>query len=224
LWKGKIKNFKPHLRMSKKKTIYLIRHGETEFNRQGVVQGSGVDSDLNELGQQQAEAFYEAYQHIPFDKVYTSNLKRTHQTVRKFIESGLPWEQHEGLNEISWGIREGKIPNSRDNDYYRNLTDSWASGEVDLKSEGGESPEDVIARQQPVIQHIISKTDEDIILVAMHGRAIRIILTLLLECPLKEMDTFEHTNVGLYKIIYDYDTQKFSIVLRNNATHLAHLQ
>lgn len=210
--------------MSKQKTIYLIRHGETDFNRQGVVQGSGVDSDLNELGQQQADAFYEAYQHIPFDKVYTSILKRTHQTVRKFIESGLNWEQHEGLNEISWGIREGKIPNSRDNGYYRNMTDSWASGEVDLKAEGGESPEDVIVRQVPVIQHIVSKTDENIILVAMHGRAIRIILTLLLERPLNEMDTFEHTNLGVYKIIYDYDTQKFSVEIHNDSSHLAHLQ
>ena len=41
-----------------KKTIYLIRHGETDFNRQGIVQGSGVDSDLNELGLAQAEAFF----------------------------------------------------------------------------------------------------------------------------------------------------------------------
>ena len=71
------------------KTIYLIRHGETDFNRQGVVQGSGVDSDLNELGQAQAEAFFQAYQHIPFDKVYTSALKRTHQSVKKFLRDEL---------------------------------------------------------------------------------------------------------------------------------------
>jgi probable phosphoglycerate mutase len=40
------------------KTIYLIRHGETDYNRRGVVQGSGVDSDLNEMGQAQATAFF----------------------------------------------------------------------------------------------------------------------------------------------------------------------
>jgi probable phosphoglycerate mutase len=58
-----------------KKTIYLIRHGETDFNRQGIVQGSGVDSDLNELGRAQAEAFFQSYQNVNFDKVYTSALK-----------------------------------------------------------------------------------------------------------------------------------------------------
>ena len=39
------------------KDIYLIRHGETDYNRMGVVQGSGIDADLNELGNRQAQAF-----------------------------------------------------------------------------------------------------------------------------------------------------------------------
>jgi len=59
------------------KTIYLIRHGETDFNRRGVVQGSGVDSDLNDMGRAQAQAFFQAYQHVPFEKLYVSGLKRT---------------------------------------------------------------------------------------------------------------------------------------------------
>ena len=50
------------------KTIYLIRHGETEFNRMGIVQGSGIDSDLNETGILQARAFFETYRHITFNK------------------------------------------------------------------------------------------------------------------------------------------------------------
>ena len=43
------------------KDIYLIRHGETDYNRLGVVQGSGIDADLNELGQRQAKAFFDHY-------------------------------------------------------------------------------------------------------------------------------------------------------------------
>ena len=38
------------------KTIYLLRHGETRYNREGIVQGSGVDSELNQLGAEQARA------------------------------------------------------------------------------------------------------------------------------------------------------------------------
>ncbi|MES2518279.1 MAG: histidine phosphatase family protein [Bacteroidota bacterium] len=205
------------------KTIYLIRHGETDFNRQGVVQGSGVDSDLNELGQAQAEAFYKFYGHISFDKVYTSGLKRTHQSVKNFLAKGLPWEQHTGLNEISWGVREGKIPNSRDNEYYKVLIDSWVEGKTYLPSEGGESPEDVIVRQKPAVDLIISRPEEETVLVAMHGRAIRILLTLLLERPLQEMDTFDHANLCLYKLIYDYDTSKFTLELACDVSHLENL-
>lgn len=209
-----------HAQIPTLKTIYLIRHGETEFNRQGVVQGSGVDSDLNDLGKAQAEAFFQHYHHVPFDKVYTSALKRTHQSVKSFLEKGLPWEQHEGLNEISWGVREGKIPNSRDDEYYKVLIDSWLEGKTDMPSEGGESPQDVIARQKPTIDLILSRPEEKTILIAMHGRAIRILLTMLMERPLHEMDTFEHANLCLYKLIYDYQTSKFILELACDVSHL----
>ena len=48
------------------KEIYIIRHGETDYNRQGIVQGQGVDTSLNDLGRRQASAFFEHYRHIDF--------------------------------------------------------------------------------------------------------------------------------------------------------------
>jgi broad specificity phosphatase PhoE len=203
-----------------KKTIFLIRHGETDFNRRGVVQGSGVDSELNEQGHAQADAFYEAYQHIPFDKIYTSALQRTTQSVAKFIAKDIPHEAHASLNEISWGIREGQVPAQNDGDYYRFLTESWQNGQTDMQADGGECPEDVQKRQAPIIDLILSRPDEKLILVAMHGRAIRILLTKLLCRPLVEMDTFPHTNLGLYELEYDYTTKQFTIIRTNDTTHL----
>jgi probable phosphoglycerate mutase len=203
-----------------KKTIFLIRHGETDFNRRGIVQGSGVDSELNELGHAQADAFYEAYQHIPFDKVYTSALQRTTQSVSKFIAKNIPHEAHASLNEISWGIREGIVPERGDGDYYKFLTESWQNGQTDMTADGGESPEDVQKRQAPIIDLILSRPDEKLILVAMHGRAIRILLTTLLNRPLVEMDTFPHTNLGLYELEYNYDTHQFTAIRTNDVAHL----
>ena len=66
--------------------LYIIRHGETDFNKRGIIQGRGVNSDLNDHGISQARSFYKAYHHIEFDKVITSTLKRTHQTVQSFID------------------------------------------------------------------------------------------------------------------------------------------
>ncbi|GAA4404958.1 histidine phosphatase family protein [Nibrella viscosa] len=204
----------------KRKTIYLIRHGETNYNRQGIVQGSGVDSDLNDMGLAQALAFFQAYQHVSFDRIYTSKLKRTIQTVQPFLDLGLPYESHEGLNEISWGIMEGKVPNSYDNEYYRNLIDSWADGQTSVSTENGESPEQVMERQKPVIDLILSRPEEKTILVAMHGRAIRILLSWLMKQPLSHMDQYEHSNLCLYKLSYSYDTNEFTIELSNDSTHL----
>jgi broad specificity phosphatase PhoE len=194
------------------------------LNRLGVVQGSGVDSPLNEWGEAQATAFFNAYQHVPFDKIYTSALQRTHQSVRRFIKLGIPHESYAGLNEISWGIREGKEPNIGDNNYYRTLVQAWQRGEVAMAAEGGESPEDVRARQIPVIETVLSRPHERNILIAMHGRAIRVLLTALFDQPLVKMDEYEHSNLCLYRINYSYETKLFELEVSNDITHLLSLE
>lgn len=206
------------------KDIYLIRHGETAFNRLGMVQGSGIDSDLNELGQQQAASFFEFYKDLDFDKIYTSKLKRTHQSVQGFIDKGISWEQHEGLNEISWGNKEGKESTEEDQTYYKNLVKTWRAGHTDIPSEEGESPLQVLERQKPVIDIMLSRTEERNILIAMHGRAMRVLLTYLFDKPLHHMDEFRHTNLCLYRIQYHYSEGKFKLIDACNTEHLHHLK
>lgn len=202
------------------KRIFIIRHGETDYNRRGVVQGSGVDADLNDMGRAQADAFFQAYQHVSFDKIYISTLKRTLQTVQSFIDLGLPYERHAGLNEISWGVMEGKIPGNVDDQYYRELTESWAAGQTDRTAEGGESPEQVRDRQKPVFDLLVSRPEESMVLIAMHGRAMRILLTWLLNEPLADMDQFEHSNLCLYQLNYNYETKQYTVELANDTAHL----
>lgn len=205
------------------KSIYLIRHGETDYNRRGVVQGSGVDSDLNEMGQAQAMAFFQAYQHVPFRKIYISGLKRTYQTAEPFIELGIPYEKLTGLNEISWGVMEGKVPGNLDNKYYRSLIEAWSAGNTALPTDGGESPQQVEVRQRIALDVILSHPDETPVLIAMHGRAMRILLCWLTNRPLSQMDYFEHSNLCLYKLRYDYATRAFTIELSNDTAHLLSL-
>ncbi|MEO1653213.1 MAG: histidine phosphatase family protein [Bacteroidota bacterium] len=185
-----------------KKEIYLIRHGETDYNRQHIVQGSGIDADLNDWGKAQAQAFFESFQNIDFDKVYTSKLKRAIQSVDGFIQKGLPHESYEGLNEISWGIREGKKITPEGDESFQMLMDAWRNGDVDIPLEGGESPQQVQNRQKPVLDLILSRPEEKQILICMHGRAMRMFLCLMLHYPLAKMDMFEHSNLCLYKITY----------------------
>ena len=101
---------------------------------------------------------------------------------------------------------------------------NWGKGKTDIPAaKGGETPEQVVVRQKTAFEEIIARSDERMILVAMHGRAIRILLTHLLDLPLSEMDTFNHSNLCLYRLSYDYQTKKFSLDLANDTEHLTKL-
>ncbi len=204
----------------RRKTIYLIRHGETDYNRKGVVQGSGIDAELNEMGRAQADAFYDAYGHVPFDKIYTSQLIRTRQSVEKFIRSGIPYESFAGLNEISWGIYEGTAHTSGEDTHYLSILQSWKEGYTNRALEGGESPLQVRDRQLPVIEHILSQSQERNILIATHGRAMRILLATLFNESLTQMDKYAHNNLCLYKLEYIPQGRRIEILQSNDITHL----
>ncbi len=203
------------------KRIFLIRHGQTDFNVRGIVQGSSVDTSLNEMGRKQAALFYEAYKSIPFDKIYTSKLKRTKESVQSFIDAGIPFEQYEGLNEISWGKFDGQLSSQSDKAQYEAVIARWANGETDLAIGGGESPEQVLARQAPIWKMILSRSQEENVLICIHGRAIRILMCHILGLPLKDMDSFLHDNLCLYRL--EYDDQMVKLVKANCQDHLQSL-
>lgn len=200
------------------KKIYLLRHGQTDFNLQGIIQGSGVDSSLNETGEWQAQRFFEAYQNIHFDKIYTSALQRSIQSVRGFIQKGIPHEKHPELNEICWGNREGTFVSPETDKYYFGVLKQWQEGACDLRIEGGESPEDVAARQKVFLDLLLSRPEEETVLICMHGRAMRILLCVMLNYPLHHMDIFEHHNLCLY-LVHHTGTM-FSVQKHMDIAHL----
>lgn len=204
------------------KKIYIIRHGQTDFNLRGVVQGSGIDSSLNDQGRSQAKAFFEHFKDVPFDRVYTSALKRTKETVQSFIDLGIPHESMAALNEISWGNKEGQKITPEEDAYYHWMLRQWQEGNTSLKIEGGDSPDDIAARQRPAINYILSKPDDKNILICMHGRAIRILLCVLLNYPLRSMDMFEHENLCLY--LMNQTGTMFSVEKHNYTGHLVGLR
>lgn len=184
------------------------------------MQGRGRDTDLNEEGRKQAQQFFAAYQSVAFDKIYISELKRTQQSIQPFIDLGIPFEKLSGLDELAWGIYEGTPNTPETKAAFLQLMREWVSGNLDAKFEKGESPNEVKARQLEALQTIISHTEEEQVLICMHGRALRLLLCLLTNKPLTEMDTFPHQNLVLYKVTYDGD--KYEIVSFNNAGHLQH--
>jgi probable phosphoglycerate mutase len=200
------------------KTLYIVRHGQTDLNKQGIVQGRGRNTDLNEEGRRQAQLFHEAYKNIHFDKIYISELKRTQQSIQPFIDDGLPYEKLSGLDELAWGVLEGQPSTPENKASFMKLMRDWLDGNLDSKFEGGESPNEVKARQLEALKVIMSHPDEKTVLICMHGRALRLLLCVLQNLPLTEMENFPHQNLVLYKVTWDGN--KYEIADFNNAQHL----
>lgn len=185
------------------------------------MQGSGVDSSLNYIGKRQAEAFYNAYQYYPFDKIYTSDLQRSVQSVQRFIDAGVPHEKLTGLNEIHWGCKEGTPFSEDDHVYYRHVIKCWQDGDVEMCVEGGESPYQVQCRQVKALEYILAQQEEEQVLICMHGRAMRIFLCHMLNYNLRCMDFFTHDNLCLYKL--SYTGSLFTLEAFNERDHVEQL-
>ena len=196
--------------------IYILRHAETDYNKKGIIQGSEVDSNINSTGILQSDKFYSKYKDIEFDKVFVSNLKRTYQTVKNFIETNnIPFEKLKEFNEISWGVNQGKNDDLKD---YKKLIDTWLDGELDNKFERGESPNEMVIRLVEGFKYIISHNLERVLL-CIHGRALRILLSEVLDKDLTKMDKYPHSNTGLYIMKY-VDEENVRIMKSNLRDHL----
>ena len=88
--------------------IYVLRHGETSWNRQRLLQGRS-DVELNENGRKLAKETAEGMADIPFDLVFTSPLKRAKETAEIVLNGrDIPIVEDERIIEISFGVNEGK--------------------------------------------------------------------------------------------------------------------
>lgn len=177
-----------------------------------------MDTNLNDDGRLQANMFYNAYKNVPFNKIYISELRRTQQSIQQFIDADIPYEKLSGLDELAWGIHEGQPSTPQTKSAFMKLMRDWTSGNLDAKFDKGESPNEVLQRQKEALKVIMSKPEEENVLICMHGRAMRLFLCLLTDKPLTKMEEFPHQNLVLYKVTYDGNM--FEIADFNNAIHL----
>lgn len=203
--------------MSDVKELYIIRHGETEFNRLHKVQGQGMDTELNDVGKAQAASFFKKFRSAGFEFVYTSRLQRSQQTVEAFInELGLPTKAMYELDEFRWGIFEGSLFDDFNADYEK-MVQAWRDGDYDAAPLLGDAPSRVAIRQRRAIADIEANPAQKI-LICMHGRAMRLFLCLLLDRPFSEMENFGHENLSLYKV--RLTAGKAVLELANDRSHL----
>lgn len=181
-------------------TLTFVRHGQTDYNADGRVQGRGIDSDLNALGRWQAERLAARFHAVPLDAVYTSSMRRTHQTAAPVLESraDLWTEPLADLDEMDWGVYEGKAASSSLKEQYQQYVERWTAGEFTHPVDGGESPQDVETRALRAIRHIRTRHEGGHVLVVTHGRLLRVLLASILpDFSLHRMQELTHENTAV---------------------------
>ena len=163
--------------------IYIVRHGETEGNKQGLFQG-WLDTPLSELGIKLAEITGDGLKDVKFDKVYASPLKRAYDTAKIIIsKNNYPCNiiKEEKIKEVNMGTWEGqpfKGPKCK-----LNIDDVKLFNSNPFKMGGFENGEkilDVCKRTQDFLKEIATEDDINV-LVATHGLALRAMLNFLYE-------------------------------------------
>ena len=159
--------------------IYIIRHGETDMNAKGVMQGR-MNSKLNESGIKLAYLTGQAMKGISFDCCISSPLDRAMETAKIILkESGndLPIEIDERLLEIDFGDMEG-----------RKLSEMGEAGLLFYNDpfsfpgfNNGERIQDVCERTQDFLKELIKKDNGKTCFISTHGCAMRAMTNFLIE-------------------------------------------
>jgi len=148
--------------------ITLIRHGETDWNAEGRLQGH-LQVPLNRRGWAQAEALATQLQDIRFDAVYSSDLLRTLQTTWAIVRhSGQAVRTDERLREWDLGVLAGLYQTQVERDQPQTAR-IWRDYSVDEPIPGGESLRRRFERVTEAIAEIAAHHRGECVLVVSHG-------------------------------------------------------
>ncbi len=187
-------------------TLYLVRHGETEYNRRGIMQGGGIDSTLNATGREQARALARRFASADIDALYASTLRRATQTA-DILATGhdlLSRTHLRALNEMDWGVYEGEAPSPERDASVDALKSAWREGAYERGPKGGESIREVQGRARQALRHILAREAGGTALVVTHGRYLRVLLATLLDAyGLEHMSELDHSNTCVNQVVYE---------------------
>jgi len=201
--------------------LYIVRHGETVWNREGRIQGH-TDVALSERGLEQARLLAKRLNTVPFDAAYASDLRRAYETAAVVLEDrGVPIHPTPRLREYHKGGFEG-MTEAELRALYPNEYPGYVSKDLDYAPKGGESTREVSARMAAVINEIKERHLGDNVLVVGHGGSLRAAMMSLLGMSLDANWRFVFGNCTLSIV----DTYHDNAVLRlfNDGSHLAGME
>ena len=180
--------------------LLLARHGETDWNAMGLIQGQ-QDRPLSPKGFQQRKNLFFHLQTVPLVKIYCSSLQRSLQTARPLSEENeIPIIPVAELDEAKLGVFEGEHKVNFSDDHSRIMYESFLKDEINIiLPGGGENLRDVHARIQKPLQQIThAVAEQGHVLVVAHRNVNKMLVQSLLGLDFEAGYRVEHRNHWLY--------------------------
>ncbi len=197
--------------------LYFTRHGQTEWNVSGRLQGWG-NSDLTRNGIESAMKLSNRLKDVSFDFIYSSPLQRALDTT-KLIRGDKDTEIRilDDLKEIEFGVWEGMEFNKVKEEYFEEF-DIYLNRPHLYKPVDGESFEELYIRVGRALDLILSNEAENILLVS-HGVIIKVLTSLIKGIPIEELYKIQ-VQIGTALNICEYDGEKLQFIVEEDTSHL----
>jgi broad specificity phosphatase PhoE len=203
--------------MNTTRKIFVVRHGQSQWNGQKRVSGQ-LNPALTAKGKAQANALARVLRYEKLTAIYASPLSRALETAKPTAtQQHLPIQTHDALKEIHLGVLQGRYRDERDPEA-KQLWERWQLNKLEGKVPGGESFLDLEARVVPYLESILANNQNGIILIVSHRSVVRVILGKLMDWSREEYLPLEIGNPYLYEVVpgskptlntvrFDKDTQ-----------------
>lgn len=183
------------------KNIYVIRHGETDWNKNKRFQGA-TDIKLNDTGKEQAIKLRPVLQQLQIETVYSSPLLRAFETAElATIDLKISIQKDDRLREISLGIADGLTQDEIVQKYGEDSLFKWRSYEerlLDFHFERGESKRQMMIRARQVFLDIAQNSNRSSIAIFSHGVLMRAMTYIFGEGSAWDLQSFSNGSVHHY--------------------------
>jgi broad specificity phosphatase PhoE len=198
-------------------TLYLARHGQSEWNNQSRVTGQ-LDPGLSLQGRQQSEAIAHCLRDEDLKAIYASVLQRTIDTARPTAEAKrLPITSTSALNEINLGALQGRYRDERDPEAQA-IWARWTADMWGFQVPGAERFEDLTQRVSQALRTILQQQRGCAALIVGHRATNRVLLGSLMGWPRERWPELRLRNKYLYRIRLGAEAQISTFTLSGSKT------
>ncbi len=198
--------------------LFLVRHGETAWNKEKRIQGCRSNTALNETGYEQADRLAVLLRNERLDAAYCSPLKRAMDTAEVIAgECRLPLSVLPELREIDAGELDG-LSRREMGSYHAAFWADWSKGDPSTRLPGGESLEELQSRAWWAIERILERHVDGAAVAVGHMFTNMVVIARAVNLDLRHILHLRQDPAALN--IIEFSTQRNVLILLNDTCHL----